>query len=89
MTKSDKIGHFCIMSRANIDHTVTAHLAEQFGYLRNLEQVAIEGGYIDSETEEAIGMENSAKDLLRLAKEILDVRNRLLANCPPRLKIVS
>ena len=86
MTKGDRIGHLCIMSRANVDHTITAHLAEQFGYLESLQQIANDGGYIMPETEEAIGMTNSATDLIRLAKRIMELRNQLISN-EGRLKL--
>lgn len=90
MIKADRIGHLCIMSRANIEHTRAAHLTEQFGYLENLNQIALEGGFITAETEEFLGMTNSATDLIRLAKSILETRDRLAANNRPiKLEIVS
>ena len=89
LTKADKIGHLCIMSRANINHSISSHLAEQFGYLGQLEQVIRDGGYITEGTEEAIGMANSAKDLIMLAHEILDIRSKLLENAKPALKVVG
>lgn len=89
MTKSDKIGHLAIMSRSNIDHTVSSHRTENFGYLCQLEKIAKDGGFITDMTEEYIGMTNSATDLIRLAKDILLLRNQLLANNKPYLKAVS
>ena len=90
MTKGDKIGHLCIMSRANVDHTVSAHLAEQFGYVSNLEQIASEGGFITEETEEYMGLTNSATDLIRLAKALLELRNKLASNNHiTKLQVVS
>jgi len=89
MTKSDRIGHLCIMSRSNVDHTRSSHLQEVFGYLYQLEEVAKDGGFISEGTEEEIGMQNSAKDLIQLAHEILDTRSKLLANAEAKLKIVS
>ena len=88
LTKADRIGHLCVMARANVEHTRASHLNEDYGYLCQLQKIAKDGGYIEEGTEEAIGLTNSAKDLLRLAHEILYVRSKLLANAEPKLKEV-
>lgn len=89
MAKVDRIEHLCVLSRANVDHATSSHLDADYGYLTQLEKLAMEGGFIGEGTEEEIGLDKSATRLIQLAQAILDVRNQLLVNCPPKLKAVS
>jgi len=89
MTKSDKITHLTVMARANVEHTRSCLLDEVFGYLYQLEKIAAEGGFITAATEEALGLQNSATDLIRIAQRLLMVRNQLVSNDKPKLSVVS
>jgi hypothetical protein len=76
------------MSRANVDHTTSSHFDMDWGFLCQLEKIAQEGGFIGEGTEEEIGMQKSATRLIRLAQKLLVVREQLLFNSAPKLKVV-
>ena len=89
MTKSDRIGHLTIMARANVEHTRSSLLDEQYGYIWQLEQIAKDGGFITPETEEAISLQNAATDLIRAAQRLLLIRDKLIENDHPMLSLVK
>ena len=89
MTKSDKLTHLSIMIRATIEHTRSTMLNENYGYIYQLEEIANDGGFITAETEEAIGLQAASTDLIRIAKQLLELRNKLIDNDKPKLAVVQ
>src|SRR5690242_15584291 len=91
MSKATQISHLTLMIGANIDHCVSSHLDESYGYTQRLASIANDGGYAAEGTLEIMNLDRAEQELCRLLEAIKATRNHLLENShkysQPKLKL--